>query len=321
MGLILTVPPLAKFGEIAKHKAVEAVRVNTTHKLDLNLEDVLSQIRQEAGAKEVWVDLKCRQLRITDYVVKFKPDCEEHYIELSHNIKLETPTEAWIDNGNYRCMVSEVKNGNVLVIRGSVEKGTGLPLPNPQQVGIRPGMSVNILDPSLKIEGYLTPKDKEYIAAAKKLGIHNYMLSFVEQESDLEELLSLDDKARIVAKIESQEGLDFVKTAYGKYRGAVHLMAARGDLYLQLARPDLIIDACGDILIADPEAIFASRMYESLQHMDKAPVCSELFDVYAALAMGYKRFMIGDEVSRSAASTVAAIKLFEMTTQKYEALK
>ncbi len=55
--------------------------------------------------------------------------------------------------------------------------------------------------------------------------------------------------------------------------------------------------------------------------MDKAPVCSELFDVYAALAMGYKRFMIGDEVSRSAASTKAAINLFELTADKYEVLK
>ena len=44
---------------------------------------------------------------------------------------------------------------------------------------------------NLQIKGFLTPEDKEYIEAAKRLGIHDYMLSFVEEEGDMQEVLVL----------------------------------------------------------------------------------------------------------------------------------
>ena len=95
-------------------------------------------------------------------------------------------------------------------------------------------------------------------------------------------------------------------------------MAARGDLYVEVDRPDQVIDACAEIINADPNAVFASRMFESLKDIDKMPKCQDLFDVYCGMLMGYKRFMIGDDVCLSEGSVRAAIGLFDVLASKYD---
>ncbi len=284
------------------------------------LEQVLKHAKQEAGTKDVWVDLKCSQLRISDYNVDILQNAEVHYITLSHNIQVNCPTELWIDDGHYVGNIAEVVKGNTLVVPSSVDKEKGLPLPKRGQIGIRPGMSVNIVDPSLTIEGYLTEKDKRYIEAAKNIGIHNYMLSYVERESDITSLLELDPEARIIAKIESKKGLSFVRDVYPKYRDTVTLMAARGDMYVEVDRPDQIIDGCEQIIEADPDAVMASRIFESLKNVEEMPHCQDMFDVYSGMQMGYKHFMMGDDICIREDSVKAAIGLFKVLAEKYERL-
>lgn len=326
--LILTVPAHAKFGEFASDPVVEGVRINTTIPVKLTLEETLSNARQEARGKDLWIDLKCRQLRIVDYDVKILQDSEIHYLTLSHEIAVNTPTQVMLDNGKITGNITQIIDNKKLVIPSSVERGQGLPFANRGEVGIRKGMSVTILDPSLKVNGYLTDKDKEYIQAAKKLGVHTYMLSFVEQESDINDLLALDDEARIIAKIESPSGLEFVRSVYPEYRkfmsplrGKINLMAARGDLYLQVPRPDQIIAACKEIVDADYKAIFASRILESLANPQDMPKCGDLFDITCGMYMGYRRFMLGDDVCRKRESVTSAIGLFEVLTKNYNNLK
>jgi len=318
MKLILTVPAYAQFARFAQDKAVESVRLNTTLPVKAPLEAVLNRIKAKAEPKDVWIDLKCRQLRITNYYVQILNDKEIHYIDLSHKIKVKTPTKIYIDDGNYVGKIEHIINGNKLVVPSSVEKKRGLPLANQGKVGIRPSMSINILHPSLQIEGYLTDRDKKYIEAAKKAGLHNYMLSYVEHESDITDVLGLDTDAKIVAKIESKKGLDFVRNIYPKYKDKVNLMAARGDLYIEVEKPDQIIDACEEIISADPYAMFASRLFESLKDVNKAPKCQDLFDIYCGMQMGYKRFLLGDDVCSRRDSVDAAIGLFDVMREKYE---
>jgi hypothetical protein len=316
--MILTVPPLAKFKNIAENPLVESIRLNTTLPLESPLEDILSNVRSEAGTKPVWIDLKTRQLRIASYDIRFLKDKEIHSINLSHKIKLDIPSDIFIDNANYIGQAIDLVHDKILIIESSVEKRKGIPLPEQGQVGIRPGMSVNIINPSLIIDGYLTEKDKKYIEAGKKLGMNNFMLSFVEQESDIADLLDINPKANIIAKIESKKGLEFVDTIYSKYNGKINLMAARGDLYTELDRPDNIIDACKKIIKANPKAIFASRMLESLVNLDEIPRCAELFDVYCGMLMGYKRFLVGDDICSKKDSANAALGLFKTLKEKYQ---
>jgi pyruvate kinase len=320
MKLILTVPAHAVFNDIVQSPVVEAVRVNTTLPVKDSLEQVLGNLRTQAAPKDLWVDLKCRQLRIADYSVRIFNDREVHYVALSHDIDVNLPVQIWADNGRFLGEATNIIKGNWLVVPSSVEKDEGLPLPTKEQVGLRPGMSINILDPSLKIKGYLTEKDKLYIKAAKKAGMHNYMLSFVEQEQDIADLLALDPKAKIIAKIESTEGLNFVNTSYSKYAGNVNLMAARGDLYTEVEKPDKIIDACRDIIHADPQAILASRIFDSLKNPIEMPRCQDIFDICCGMEMGYKRFMLGDDVCLKKDSVKSAIGLFSALAKKYEVM-
>jgi pyruvate kinase len=204
----------------------------------------------------------------------------------------------------------------------------GLPLPGQGEVGLRKGMSVTILDPSLKVKGYLTQRDKEYVEAARSNGIHTYMLSFVEQKKDIDDLLALDKEAQIVAKIESKKGMDFVSTVYPRYRSLlsgsenrVTLMAARGDLYLQLDMPHQIIEACKDIAAADSHAIMASRLLGSVEDPDKVPRCHDLTDITCGMYQGYRRFMLGDDVCRREDSLRAAIGLFKKLEEAYGRMK
>jgi pyruvate kinase len=324
MKLILTVPAQARFADVAGHVSVEGVRINTTLPVQRPLDELLADIMRQAGSRDVWIDLKCRQLRITKYNVEILHDREYHYLTLSHGIKVGTPAKVWLDDGNFEGNVVEVIGGRVLKVESSTEMRRGLPLPNQGEIGVRPSMSVNIISPALEIEGNLTDTDKKYIEAAKKNSMHGYMLSYVEQESDITDVLALDPDAKILAKIESPKGLEFVKKIYPNYRKQVNLVAARGDLYVELQKPgympDQIIDACDSIIRADPEAVIASRIFESLKDVSKPPACQDLFDVYCGMLMGYQRFLIGDEISTKRDSVQSTLGLFKVIAEKYETL-
>jgi pyruvate kinase len=171
-------------------------------------------------------------------------------------------------------------------------------------------MSVNILDPTLRVKGYLTERDRAYIAAGRAVGVHNYMLSFVEESSDVEDVLALDPQARILAKIESEKGLAWVAKDYPRYAGRVHLMAARGDLYLELKQPGQILNATRDILKADGEAVAASRILSSLRRESK-PACEEVSDIAWLAALGYRTLLLGDELSFQEKTLLRAVAALE----------
>jgi len=319
MKLILTLPPFVKTKEIVENPSVEAVRVNTTLPVNVGLETIVSHAKEQACEKPVWVDLKCRQLRIKNYWTHFLPTKEINCVKLNHKIDVSIPTEAWFDNGRYLGNVTQLKNNDTLIMESSVEQRYGLPLPGQGKVGIRPGMSINILNPSLKIlDGYLTKKDKDYLKEANKQGIHTFMISFLERESDITDIFNLDPNAQILAKVETKKGLEFIKRWYPKtkYKKQVNLIAARGDGYTEMGMPDKIIDFCEGIIKADPKAVFASRIFESLEDPGKVPECRDLFDVYSGKLMGYKRFLIGDNICAKKDSLAAAVGLFEVLANK-----
>lgn len=281
MNVIATIPPYAEFmEEVCSKPLVSAVRLNTVLPAAEPYEQLLERISKNTAGKPLWIDLKCRQLRVTNSAyVPF------HHVELSHNIEVNTPITILFDNGKHMARVSKVFDGNKMVIE-SFDK---FPLES--------GMSVSILDPSLKIDGYFTEKDMAYIEAAKKVGLHNYMLSYVEQKEDIEDLLKMDPEARIIAKIESKKGLEFIESDFLEYESRVQLMAARGDLFLELERPTDILYALRKIIEIDPDAIAASRMLSSVEDDPEGMLrCSEICDIGYLLNLGYKNFMLGDEL-------------------------
>ena len=295
MTAIVTVHPYAPFlKEVAKHPLVSGLRLNTAMAIKEPFENLLKRL-QDLG-KPLWVDLKARQLRTVGY---WEPPYTE--VKVSHPVSVRTPVTAYFGNGEEQVTLVAVDRDRLFFLDG------------PERV-VGPGESINIVEPSLNIEGFLTETDLAYINAAKRIGLHNYMLSFVESSSDINTLLQYDPKATIVAKIESQKGLTYVRTAY---TGEARLMAARGDLYIEVSRPHQILDALETIVKKDQHAIAASRIFPSLAKSAE-PSCQDIMDVSCLLKMGYKTIMLGDELCMKKEAVLGALHLLDAIISRSE---
>lgn len=294
---IVTIPPYAPFiDEVVKHPIVSGLRLNTVMPLKGSIEDTVKKLRDQVGEKDLYLDLKCRQLRVKNFGV---PPFTE--IELTHRIKVQTPVTAYFGNGEERATVLEV-DGNRLIMQEGPNRVVG------------PGESINIPHPSLTIEGYFTETDKNYIQAGKAAGVHNYMLSFFEQAEDEKELLEIDPLAQRIYKIESLKGLNYIKKSELPEQG--RLMAARGDLFAELEKPHKIIKAMEQIITKDTQAIAASRILGSFSQSYE-PSCADISDVDSLVRMGYRTLMLGDDVCMRRDSVISALNLLEAMDEQY----
>jgi hypothetical protein len=291
MTLISTLPPYVRHRDtIARHPAVSALRFNTVMPIGEPRREVLESLREVCGAKPLHLDLKGRQLRITRFA--YLPYA---VVEISRRIEVDLPARILFKDGEAE--VVRIVDGNQLILSERP----------PRVVGA--GEPVTILDPSLVIEGYLTDGDRAYVEAARALGLHRYMLSFVEEAADVEELLALDPEAEIIAKIESARGLDFVRDAFPDLPRPVRLMAARDDLYLQLG-PARILDALERIVRADPDAIVASRLLTSLEE-ERQVALGDVTDLALMRRLGYRAFMLSDGLCFSERAFGRALAVYE----------
>jgi pyruvate kinase len=177
------------------------------------------------------------------------------------------------------------------------------------------GQSINITGKNVTIKGYLTVEDRNYIAAACQIGLKHFMLSFVEQDRDIneverciEESLNFKDEnqPKFVLKIESQKGLEYIrKRSNSKHQ----LMAARDDLMVQIGQSKVrILPALEEIVHTDPEAICASRLFSSLEH-DGDLSLGDLADLFLMEKFGYKHFLLSDGLCRH--SFASAMKVWQ----------
>jgi hypothetical protein len=291
--LIATLPLLPRYRfDITRHPLVDELRFNTIMPIDVGIPIALKQIQEIAGGKRLWLDLKTRQLRITRFA--YLP---YDFVELSHSISLSLPAKLYFKD----CVadIESIVDGKKLILAERPFRTVGA------------GEPVNILEPSLKIEGFLTDQDHEYIEAAKSLGIHHYMLSFVEKSEDIEEMRAADPAASIIAKIESPRGLNFVRKEYERYYPDVRLMAARDDLYITMGEEKVeILEALRLILSRDPDAIVASRILTSLLERPEVSM-GDLSDLHMLNLMGFKAFMLSDEICRIRDVFRAVMKTYE----------
>ncbi len=292
---IVTTPPYATFlNDVAKHPLVCGFRLNTVMPLRGKPTEALERLR--AFGQPLWVDLKGRQLRVVGAAI---PPYTE--VRLSHPIRVKTPVDAFFSDGNEHARVAAV-DGDRLILEDGPHRLIG------------PGESVNIVHPSLKIDGTLTETDRAYLAAMQEAGLKRVMISYVESPADVEEVRSLLPGAEVMLKIESQRGLEYTKK-HGSSHG--RLMAARGDLYVEVLRPHRIVGALRDIITADPEAVVASRIFDSLGHIP-IPVSADIGDVAFLLSLGYRTFMLGDVVCLQRDTVLEALNLLEAVAGQFQ---
>ena len=292
--LIATLPPQAAHGrEIAQHPLVEQVRLNTGVDTGRSASETLDSVLFKSGKTPLIIDLKARQLRITKWV-----DPGWEHVTINHRINVNTPCSIIFRDDV--ATVVDVVDGNKLV------------LDEAPRVALGAGQSINIHDPSLVIEGFLTERDREFVAAAKARGLHRYLLSFVESEDDIKELLELDPEAEIICKIESLKGLDFVRNTYPKYSKQVRLMAARDDLFTNIGENKFdMLEAERLIISKDPTAIAASRILTSVEHSKNQTVSlGDLKDLEWLHQIGYKNFMFSDNLCLNRKAFNKAVSLY-----------
>jgi pyruvate kinase len=243
--------------------------------------------RLAALGPPLWVDLKGRQLRTVGAAI---PPFTE--VRVSHPIRVRTPCDVFFNDGREHARLLAA-DGERLILEAGPRRFVG------------PGESVNVVDASLEVLGTLTATDRAYLAAMREGGLRRVLLSFVERAEDVEEVRALLPDAEVALKIESRRGLAFAGR-HGARLG--RLVAARGDLYVEVREPHRVVGAVRGILEADPEAWVASRILPSLAY-EPVPVAAEIGDVAFLLGLGYRTFLLGDEVCLRRDSAIAALEL------------
>jgi pyruvate kinase len=288
---IVTIPPYAPFAEeVARHPIVAGLRLNTVMPIAGPLEPVLQRL---AGlGAPLWVDLKGRQLRVVGAAM---PPFTE--VRVSHAVRVNVPATAFFNDGREPARVVAIE-GDRLILEDGPRRLVG------------PGESINVVDPSLEILGTLTDTDRRYLAAMRDLGLRRVMLSFAEREADAAEVEALLPGAEVILKIESPRGIDLARRLAASPPPRPRLMAARGDLYVEVLRPHRIVSAMRQVIAADPGAIAASRVFTSLSR-GEVPDCADIGDVAFLMSLGYRTFMLGDEVCLARESVMSALNLLE----------
>lgn len=275
--LIATLPALNnmdKIYQVFKNPHISEVRFNTGAQTPYSVIETLTILKELSikYKKRVWIDIKGRQLRVIKWA-----DPLYSCIELNHNIEIMYPARIYFRNGD-EVNITHVQDGNKVYVD---------PLP---KYALGAGQSVNIIAKNIEIDGYLTEKDKEYLAACKKLGFRYIMASFVESFKDWDEIHAILPRAKIISKIESEKGLELIS----QYRIS-RLMAARDDLFLQTGQNYKMFEHLKSIIRSDPKAICASRIFLSLEKKDSIDF-ADFADLELMYQMGYRRFMLCDNI-------------------------
>ena len=178
------------------------------------------------------------------------------------------------------------------------------------------GESVNIVHPSLRIEGYLTETDTAYLRAMRDVGLNRVMLSYVESEKDIAAVQEILPDAEMILKVETRRGLEFARKHGPKFG---ELIAARGDLYIEVLEPHRIIGALREVIAADPNGGVASRIFDSLGR-HPVPDSADIGDAAFLLSLGYRTFLFGDIVSLRRDSLIEALNLLEAVAREFESV-
>ncbi|MDO4543173.1 MAG: pyruvate kinase [Clostridia bacterium] len=277
--LIATLPSVSsrsKIQAMLECDLICGVRLNTGAFNPFDETDTVGWLAEQCRIynKRFWVDLKCRQLRVTRWAAP-----EYQCIEVNHTLSVDLPAQLSL-RGEAPLDIVNI-SGNRITVN---------PLP---KYAVGEGQSVNVIGNNLQIHGYLIEKDIRYLQACRALDVCDIMASYAELPQDVDEILSYLPNASITCKIESIKGVDAI---YGFVDKGCNLMAARDDLYIESGFSPALLAMTKRIVEADPDAICASRIFQSLERNERVSLC-DFSDLELMCAYGYRRFMLSDRIS------------------------
>lgn len=238
---------------------------------------------------DVSTNLNLKPGDVLEFTVRGGKSEEQYSVDVNYDGLIDDISEGdvvMVDNGNIHMKVLEKKENCI-----RCEVLTQGVLGSRRHINL-PGVKVN-LPP-------MTPKDLRDIALGAKLDVDYFALSFCREASDVDamraEICRLGSKAHIIAKIEDQHAVKFVKEIIAT---ADAVMVARGDLGIECAMEELpiiqrrIVKSC---VKAGKPVIVATHMLESMIS-NPLPTRAEITDVANAVFEQADAIMLSGETS------------------------
>ena len=228
---------------------------------------------------------------------------------------------------NYNGLNEDVQEGSTILIDDGliglkVQRVEGADIhcliTNGGELGEKKG--VNVPNVSIRLPG-LTEKDIEDIKFGIEEGFDFVAASFVRNADTIEQIRALIDEAgssmKIIAKIESQEGLDNLDAIIAAADG---IMVARGDLGVEIDAkrlPQLQKEMIHKCNFAGKLVITATQMLESMI-TNLRPTRAEITDVANAIYDGTSAIMLSGETAagKHPVEAVKTMALIAETTEK-----
>jgi pyruvate kinase len=242
-------PAFDHFPMFGQDQRLDGIRLNSAMMEASEIDDDF-QKRSSKAKVPLWFDIKAMQLRIREVVCDHSQDHLEFI--LNRPVKVKTPFYVTFKAGEDAAKCIEIKNGTHFIFE------------NGPRYEVRAGESIHIRDAHEVGGPVFLDYEIEKIAKIVSLGFTKFYLSYVWDQRHVDEFRNfIGPSADLRLKIENQKGLDWVADGW-KPQLNTNLIAARGDLYVELDRPHHIMDACKLIVERDPGATVGSRMLLSM---------------------------------------------------------
>ncbi|PWJ44250.1 pyruvate kinase [Sediminitomix flava] len=311
------------------NSGMNVVRINTAHQTHEDSLRVVENVRKVSNQIGILVDTKGPEIRTTKMEESFEVHAGDEVWMAGDPDAVSTRECVFV---NYAGFVNDVPVGSrVLIDDGSLElqvkeEKDGKLLCEAMNTGPISGKkSVNIPSVHVKLPS-ITEKDRNYIRFAAEHNLDFIAHSFVRNAADViavQEILDeCNSPAKIIAKIENQEGVDNIDEILDHVYG---IMVARGDLAVEIPQENIptvqkmIIDKC---IARRRPVITATQMLHTMIDNPR-PTRAEISDVANAVYDGSDAIMLSGESAYGkypveAVKTMASIAA---ATEKYEGYK
>lgn len=296
-------PSFTHFPKFSIDSRISSIRLNSAMMSISELDVELEKIKKMNIEMPLFYDIKGRQLRITEVI----PNPYYLDIRINHPIEVSLPTPVVFKAGEDVSLCIKIEeDGQRLIFMGG------------PKYNVKDGESLHIRDNSLIVHGeQFTPIELEKIQKVKAAGFKHWFLSYVESKEDVDEFIKLvGEDATVNLKIENKRGLEYVSRDFVK-KPNINLVAARGDLYVEIDRPHQILKAVKLIIDKDPDAIVGSRILLSVIN-NPVPSCSDFHELAWLTDIGYKNFMLCDELCLKGELLNRAVNVFDCFRKEYE---
>ena len=336
--IICTIGPASsKISTLKKlHKSgMNVARINMSHATHESAKGIIDSINKinssNAGSISkigILLDTQGPEIRTGDTSLPIELEVGD---SVTLTVRDETDVETSSIKVNYKGLIESVSVGSQITVDNGLINFKVLSKKSETLVckvihGGKIGSKRHVNLPGVRINmPSITPKDIEDIEFGIKNDVDFIAASFVRSRKDLnllEDILKKkNSQAKIIAKIENQEGLDNIenicKSAWG-------IMVARGDLGIETSLTDLpniqrkIMFYCA---VHGKRSIVATHLLESMIN-NPTPTRAEVTDIANAIYEGADALMLSGETSvgKYPIECVSFLKSLSIKTEKFKTL-